>query len=207
LLQFMDASDSLNFVSTELGHDLKELQSTDLFTDLSLMKLQLAYDDYQYWYDSYFSKEIDYSQVRGQHNLSRFRKPESIRLCIDNETEIEDLALVYLVSKVLDVRLEIYYQGETVHQKLLDELHVSSHQVDSWVTISESIDSKSVYRVLNNVGLFLGFSIKFHQQAVHIYRKKPMCSGRVELLNYLSEQSISQNYHRYGNLMGLETSK
>ena len=33
-----------------------------------------------------------------------------------------------------------------------------------------------------------------------IVRQKPMMEGRLELLNYLIEQSISYSYHRYGNL-------
>ncbi len=33
-----------------------------------------------------------------------------------------------------------------------------------------------------------------------IVRQKPMMEGRLELLNYLGEQSIAYSYHRYGNL-------
>jgi len=36
--------------------------------------------------------------------------------------------------------------------------------------------------------------------AKFIVRQKPMMEGRLELLNYLQEQSISHSYHRYGNL-------
>ena len=35
-----------------------------------------------------------------------------------------------------------------------------------------------------------------------IVRSKPMMSGRIELLNFFEEQSISHSYHRYGNLGG-----
>ena len=33
-----------------------------------------------------------------------------------------------------------------------------------------------------------------------IIRQKPMMEGRLELLNYFIEQSISHSYHRYGNI-------
>jgi len=36
--------------------------------------------------------------------------------------------------------------------------------------------------------------------AKFIIRQKTMMEGRLELLNYLQEQSISHSYHRYGNL-------
>ena len=35
---------------------------------------------------------------------------------------------------------------------------------------------------------------------VFIVRQEPMMEGRLELLNYLGEQSISHSYHRYGNI-------
>ena len=33
-----------------------------------------------------------------------------------------------------------------------------------------------------------------------IIRQKPLMEGRLELLNYFQEQSISHSYHRYGNI-------
>jgi len=36
--------------------------------------------------------------------------------------------------------------------------------------------------------------------ATFIVRNKPMMEGRLELLNYFIEQSISHSYHRYGNI-------
>jgi RHH-type proline utilization regulon transcriptional repressor/proline dehydrogenase/delta 1-pyrroline-5-carboxylate dehydrogenase len=34
----------------------------------------------------------------------------------------------------------------------------------------------------------------------YISRSKVLMNGRLELLQYFQEQSISNNYHRYGNL-------
>ena len=34
----------------------------------------------------------------------------------------------------------------------------------------------------------------------HISRHVPLTEGRIEMLRYLREQSISIDYHRYGNL-------
>jgi RHH-type proline utilization regulon transcriptional repressor/proline dehydrogenase/delta 1-pyrroline-5-carboxylate dehydrogenase len=36
--------------------------------------------------------------------------------------------------------------------------------------------------------------------AKFIVRGNPMMEGRLELLNYFEEQSISHSYHRYGNI-------
>ena len=34
----------------------------------------------------------------------------------------------------------------------------------------------------------------------HISRNVPLAEGRIEMLRYLREQSLSADYHRYGNL-------
>lgn len=43
-----------------------------------------------------------------------------------------------------------------------------------------------------------------HQAAAklgrHISRHVPLAEGRIEMLRYLCEQSLSVDYHRYGNL-------
>ena len=41
---------------------------------------------------------------------------------------------------------------------------------------------------------------KSAQTLTFIVRQKPMMEGRLELLNYFIEQSISHSYHRYGNI-------
>ena len=45
---------------------------------------------------------------------------------------------------------------------------------------------------------------KIHQAAAklgrHISRYVPLTEGRIEMLRYLREQSLSVDYHRYGNL-------
>ena len=41
---------------------------------------------------------------------------------------------------------------------------------------------------------------KANKSLTFIVRSKPMMEGRIELLNYFIEQSISHSYHRYGNI-------
>ena len=36
----------------------------------------------------------------------------------------------------------------------------------------------------------------------HIANQKPLVEGRLELLHYLKEQSVTYEYHRYGSIFG-----
>ena len=40
------------------------------------------------------------------------------------------------------------------------------------------------------------------EKLLFIHNQKPLVSGKIELLNYYKEQSISNSFHRYGNLVG-----
>ena len=42
--------------------------------------------------------------------------------------------------------------------------------------------------------------MKQKKLTIFIVRHRPMMGGRLELLNYFEEQSISHSYHRYGNI-------
>lgn len=39
------------------------------------------------------------------------------------------------------------------------------------------------------------------KRGLYIAHHKPLVEGRVELLNYVKEQSVSYEYHRYGSVL------
>ena len=56
-------------------------------------------------------------------------------------------------------------------------------------------------RVLNTKNLELDTIKNISNNGLSIVGHKPYINGRFELLWYLQEQSISENFHRYGNLI------
>ena len=70
--------------------------------------------------------------------------------------------------------------------------------------LAEELNHETVIRSLVKDSLPSQFVNMCHEKAIHIYDRKPAVSGRIELLNYLTEQNFSYNYHRYGNLLGEE---
>ncbi len=144
---------------------------------------------YQEAYDKEFSQAVDRSLLRGQHNVFRYLKVKGILLLVDKETNDQDLYKVKLAGKVMGIPLEV--------KSLPRESEITDFIDEYSECFSED------YRIRSLCAKLPTELLKYcHERAIHIASRPPHASGRVELLNYIEEQSISDNYHRYGNTMG-----
>lgn len=139
--------------------------------------------DYEAEWNKHFSQEIDYLQLRGQHNINRYLTPEKIWLICDETSSMEDMTKIEFCANLMNSQIT------KVSTEELSEL------------ISE-INHNLAIRNISKKELPESFIKACHEKAVHIYSRPVSAVGRVELLNYLTEQNFSYNYHRYGNLLG-----
>ncbi|MBI34301.1 MAG: hypothetical protein CMP67_02950 [Flavobacteriales bacterium] len=145
-------------------------------------------------YEEHFSRETDSSKIRGQHNIFRYLKAKKILILSDKKTKNEYLKIVLTACKVLNIPFD--------HIVLND--YFASNNNYNLNHLLDHIGDETIIRSLVS-SLPEDFVKNCHKKSLHIYNKTPIANGRFELLNYLKEQSLSINYHRYGNLMG-ETS-
>ncbi|MDO6737935.1 bifunctional proline dehydrogenase/L-glutamate gamma-semialdehyde dehydrogenase [Wenyingzhuangia sp. 2_MG-2023] len=138
-------------------------------------------EDYQKWYDLLFSKKIDYVNLRGQYNICSYNTYKEILLLYDVHTPQKHIDKVEYIAEFLNIPLIKDTCGNALKHHPKDFTCVRALGV-----LSDH------------------FLIRCHQHAIPVYNQEPRNSGRIELLNYLIEQSYSHNYHRYGNLMGVE---
>jgi len=138
-------------------------------------------EDYQRWYDQLFSRKIDYVNLRGQSNICSYNTYREILLFYDVHTPQRHIDKIEYIAKFLNIPLTKDTCGNALKHHPKDFTCVRALGV-----LSDH------------------FLIRCHQRAIPVYDKEPRNSGRIELLNYLIEQSYSHNYHRYGNLMGSE---
>ena len=162
--------------------------------------LEYAKESFHYWSETLFLQEIDEINIRGQANTTRYLKPEKVILTISDESNIQDIELVKLACTILKLKLSIYSDAK------LSSLPEKDYQlITTWDEILPSINWKTRIRSLNKKSLPVSFLNVLNNQAIHVYGNRPIPHGRIELVNYLQEQSISNNYHRYGNLMDKES--
>ena len=162
----------------------------------NVASLSAVEKNYNEVFINHFKKEIDYSKIRGQHNIFRYLKPKKVIITVDETTQERNLKMVLLACKTLKLPYDIYTQNENIH---LEGYEIK--KVASFNRIFKFLEEGWMIRnlVLKLPSLFMK---ECHKNNLHVYSKVPHVNGRFELLNYLTEQSLSINYHRYGNLMG-----
>ena len=173
------------------------------------MRLHRSAASYARYHDEEFGRCHDHFRLIGQDNIRRYLpvKRLVIRLHPD-DTSVDILARLAaaLVSKA-DFMLSV---AENVASPLIDQLAESDQiPLSESAFIAES-DAALVARMEGAAISRLRYSCKSHvpdsvrsaaaANAIPIIDRPVLAAGRIELLWYHIEQSLSFDYHRYGNL-------
>ncbi len=179
--------------TSEISNELSAYVST-LSTDLKLQKATLtaAAASFTHWHDKEFAIEHDPSQLKGESNHFRYRSLRRI-LVRGNTMSNLDLALVQLAGKILNVKIDISLDqaregiNATIETDaaLCARLGKISHHYGSLRVPGASEDLR---RAANDA-------------PIQLIDWEVISNGRIELLHYLREQSISETTHRYGNII------
>lgn len=135
--------------------------------------------DYQEIWDSYFSQDHDPSNIPGQHNIFRY-VPQKAVVRIQPLDKSEDIQKIKLAAKICNSPLEI------IESSLSDEELIKR--------IQKGIYSRM--RFLSKPSIQVRGALV--TAGITNYVAPVSNSGRIELLHYLREVSLSIDYHRYG---------
>ena len=175
-------------------------------------KLEAAYQSYEENYENEFSLEKDYAKVRGEDNHFRYLPLNKVVIRVSKEDSIFEIVSRILASRVAKVSFTVSMSEDANIKVFLEnslELFSSS---DTLVIENEESFIKTIKQyervIYSNIKKVSSAVFKESVKTlVFIIRQEPLMEGRLELLNYFSEQSISHSYHRYGNIGAREASK
>ena len=147
--------------------------------------------DYQKTWDDYFSRDHDPSNILGQDNLLRYHPRTYVSLRIQKEDSILDVYRVIAAAKICGTSLEIscdvgVFEGDAIIES-----------ENEFINRLSTLPEKTI-RVLSRPSEKLLQGIAEH--SCNLLKAPVVACGRVELLNYLREQVLSYDYHRYGNI-------
>lgn len=158
-----------------------------------------------------FSQEHDSVQLVGQDNFRRYRSPKRVTLRVNREDSIDEALLTLIAAVGVQTQVTISIDpelGSTSHQ-LLDRLGdavpgVIHPMEETCQQLAERISEGHVDRLRALTALSRDDQHPILQacaeQFVTVIVEPVMPWGRIECLRYLDEQSVSVDYHRYGNL-------
>jgi len=171
------------------------------------IRIRAAARSYQQAWDLEFSREHDHFRLLGQDNIRRYLPCLEVRVRIHHlDSNFEIFARV-IAARMTGARV-IVSSPPDLGKGVIDWL---DQNTDSWAAAIEFVVESDA-----SLARTLGFGDRIRYAApdrvpVRIRRAatgvvatiadEPVLSeGRIELLWYLREQSISWDYHRYGNL-------
>ncbi len=169
-------------------------------------KLSIALHSYYENYENEFSQEKDYCKVRGEDNHFRYLPLKNVLIRVSNDDTIFETVSRILAARVSGVHFKVSIKNNEVVKLFLEEAKNELFtNRDSFIEQSneEFVKQLSSYDRVIYSDITKVPSLVFDEAAktvTFIVRQKPMMEGRLELLNYFSEQSVSHSFHRYGNI-------
>lgn len=174
---------------------------TKLLRGQELQWWNVSISSYAYHWNHYFSKSHDPSLLWGQDNFQEYLPHHEVHLRVNPGDIPLDIMRVAAAAVTCGTPLEI-----SAAPGALTFLNGAHSELVSLFTVAEESESQFIERIPphSRVRLLSDPSEEL-QRGLAEWRIVPqatpvLANGRVELLNYVREVSISIDYHRYGNL-------
>jgi len=182
------------------------------FAAEDLDHILLAIDSYHRWAGIEFHSAHDHFRLLGEDNFRRYVAIDDLRIRIHSDDTLFDIFARAAAARAAGCRTTISSPpdlGTHVREcvQLLDDLTDSwgaaiEFVVESDAELARAIVSQQTDRVRYAAPDRVPLQIRRAAAEVlqYIADTPPLAHGRVELLWYFQEQSLSVLYHRYGNL-------
>lgn len=184
---------------------LEEVLQNNPSYKATLNKVIQTSKNFAYWLNQEFFKEHDYTNIRGESNIIRYLAIKDMLLVLDESDSLYEIMSTITAAKMSGVRLHIHIPHKNTTKECLWLLEQKDFLLDKNDTLFyeqdlESIKDFSRLRYLNKQNIKEEVYEISSQNSIHIVSEPFIPHGRVELMHFFIEQSISDSYHRYGNL-------
>ena len=207
--QFVDIKETKNPKSTKIYNtELTKFIDNCVKTQNNkedFEKLSLALQSYYSNFDTEFSQEKDYAKVRGEDNHFRYLPLDNVLIRVSSDDTLFEAVSRILAAKVSGVRFKVSIHENKLVESFLENSKELFGARDALVSQTDEEMIKSIHNfdriIYSDIAKVSDIVFKKSAQTLtFIVRQKPMMEGRLELLNYFIEQSISHSFHRYGNI-------
>lgn len=193
---------AIDNASNETVPYYQEIQA--LFSDQTdVNRIRQAIKSYGTNYDTIFCKETDVNKLLGEHNYVRYIGLKNMCLRVMPDDKPIDIALIALAADGCKTPLTISVDSDYKFMDHIDRIAEICHAKVVKENEDEFIGNAVNFERLRTC--HAQYSDKIYQMAakngLYVASNRPLTEGRIELLNYLKEQSLSYEYHRYGSFI------
>ena len=204
-----------NYVSCFVELTEKELEKVLINNELSEFvqeekdknRLNFAIVSYKEAWEKEFSQEKDVSHIYGEENKFRYLPLKNVGLRVEEPDLLIDVLLVLLAAETAGTPLIVSIAPDDSKLRIVASFAEKLTKVEVKKQATEAfIKEMDAYERVRTCTADLPdtFYNKAAESGKHIASNKPLTEGRLELLHYLKEQSITYEYHRYGSIFGEE---
>jgi RHH-type transcriptional regulator, proline utilization regulon repressor / proline dehydrogenase / delta 1-pyrroline-5-carboxylate dehydrogenase len=164
-------------------------------------RLCKALHSYRHAFEAVFSLEKDIHNVHGERNILRYLPLQKMVLRIYPGDKLTDVLLVLMAAVTVNVSLTVSCASKPSFWDKLKTIYPDIRFIiEEERYFTDNITRYERIRTCN-ADIPLELYCKGASTGIYIAHAKPVVEGRIELLHYLREQSISYEYHRYGNII------
>ena len=171
------------------------------------VRMNYAHESYTKAWKEEFSQEKDVNHIYGEENTFRYLPLKHVGLRVQENDELCDILLVLTASHMAGTPITVSIPENDPKLKAIkavvdamSKVHLNPQSEEKFI---EEMDRYERIRACSP-NLSDAIYNKAAKLGLHIASDKPLVEGRIELLNYLKEQSIAFEYHRYGSIFGEE---
>ena len=200
-LEFGSLADLVNFFA--------KLVDEKILSAEQQAQLQQIAASYEQAHQKEFSRCHDHFRLIGQDNIRRYLPAEQLVIRLHRDDSSVDILARLTAAKVSGADFLLSYP-ETFSSPLIDRLAESDQTPLSGLELIAQSDAALAGQIEAGTISRLRYSSKSHvpdsvrsaaaANAIPIIDRPVLAAGRIELLWYHIEQSLSFDYHRYGNL-------
>jgi RHH-type proline utilization regulon transcriptional repressor/proline dehydrogenase/delta 1-pyrroline-5-carboxylate dehydrogenase len=163
-------------------------------------QLGVAACDYAHALRAHFAIDHDCSLVLGERNVFRYQSCEPMLLRAAADAESADVLVACVAALTAGVTFELSVDERIARaMPYLERLRQVKARVEDAATCAGRI-GRELARVRAIGGPEPEVSTAARALLIHIASEPVLLTGRIELLRYHREQSLSHRHHRYGNL-------
>lgn len=173
-------------------------------------RLRSAISSFAHWHAVEFGRDHDHFLLIGQDNVRRYLPVREMRIRVHpSDTPFETIARV-AAARVAGCRITVSSDPQAINPQPIGWLDAATASWAASIEFVEESDEQLAEVIRAGHTLRVRYAAADRvpvdirrvaaEACLFIADDPVMGHGRVELLWYLEEQSISNNYHRYGNL-------